>query len=96
MFNTVIYSLAVVFTYKEGQEFILPGECCAKWYGAEPAWKLRMEKNITRWLREADILREFACGKLRKRTGKDYAQQVMKWYAINGDKDSINKAIFVL
>ena len=95
MFNTVIYSLAVVFTYKEGQEFILPGECCAKWYGAEPAWKLRMEKN-TRWRREADILREFACGKLRKRTGKDYAQQVMKWYAINGDKDSINKAIFVL
>ena len=55
-----------------------------------------MRRNIDRWRKEADILKEFISGKLKKRSSVSFAHTVMKRYRINGDKDSINKAIFVL
>ena len=55
-----------------------------------------MQRNIDRWRKEADILKEFISGKLKKRSSVSFAQTVMKRYRVNGDKDSINKAIFIL
>ena len=96
--NTVIYSIAVVFTYKEGQEFLLPdgNSSGGKRNDGEPAWKLRMERNIARWRKEVDLLSEFISGRLKKKNSINNAQKVMKRYAINSDKNSINKTIFIL
>ena len=92
--NTIIYSVAVVFTFKEGEEYGIYGNKPS--VKEEPAWKQRLARNIARLRKETDILNSLVDGKLKKKGGFDYAQNVMRKYGIDGDRNSIKKAIFVL
>ena len=57
LINTIIYTVAAVFTYKEGHEFTVRGNLPKD--NVDPAWKLRLKKTKTRLRKEIDILRDF-------------------------------------
>merc|ERR1712105_457235 len=64
--NTIVYCVAVTFTYKEGQEYITKGKE-KKDKPDKPAWMTRITRNIARMRKEADILNECVNGNLKKR-----------------------------
>ena len=94
--NTVIYSVAVVFTFKEGSEFTLVDRDAKHEKKDEPAWKQRLSNNVSRWRREVDTLKDFLSGNLKKMVAVRYAHDIVRRYRINGDKQSITKLIFNL
>ena len=88
--NTVIYTVAAVIVFKEGQEFSA-GDSGANMRGrvtCEPVWKRRIERRIQVLRKEADILKSFLDGKLRRGEAYAYLNSVMKKYCIDGARDS--------
>ena len=63
--NSILYSVAAVMSFKEGQEFTLDGMKKIEKGREVPKWKQRLEKQIG-WLRkEADILKALLENKVK-------------------------------
>ena len=97
--NTILYSVATVFTNKEGEELMglhQANNGREKGEKQQPPWRARLERTITNLRKEVDILNEFANGKLKKNKGLKFAQAIMKKYGNNGSKRDMAKLVFNL
>ena len=86
MINTIIYTVAAVLVFKEGQEFSA-GESGANVSGRvirEPMWKSRITRKILVLRKEADILKASLDNKLRQGEAPAYFNSVMKKYCEDG------------
>ena len=96
--NTVLYSVAAVFTFKEGQESGCNSDSSAKKTGArsDPPWKVRLDKKLLTLRKEVDILQAEQSLRLKQPKAIAYRDSVFRKYRIDGTRASVTKTIFML
>ena len=92
--NTAIYAVAIVFSFKEGEEFCVSGNDAAKASRGEPKWKVRLENKIMHLRREADIISAQLAGRVRKSSALKALEKVCKRYKVSGSKVELEKTLF--
>ena len=98
LINTLLYVVAVVFTYKEGQEFACKPDVPAKKRDvcADPPWKVRLDKKLLSLRKEVDILQADQNSRLRQANAILFRDSVYKKYRIDGSRGSVAKVVFML
>ena len=94
--NSILYSVAAVMSFKEGQEFTLDGMKKIEKGREVPKWKQRLEKQIG-WLRkEADILKALLENKVKNVKASEFAKKVLMKYRVDGSRAAIMKLVFIV
>ena len=93
--NTIMYAVAAVFSFKEGDEL----RCGDAGVGpkrkvSEPKWKMRLERRVVVLRKEADILRAFLDKKIKSAKAYAYVSTVMKKYRVDGSRDATEAILF--
>ena len=97
--NTLLYSVAAVFTFKEGQESGCKDEGSHnKGKGSRPVpkWKCRLDKKVMNLRKEVDILQAGLSGRLKKQGAVSFKNMVCRKYGIEGNRTEVVRIIFML
>ena len=96
--NTVLYVVAAVFTFREGQELCVAGNVSIPKKNNDklPAWKERLQGKVSNLRKEADILKASLDERLKKSEAIRYRDSVYKKYAVDGSRKSVEKLLFKL
>ena len=98
LINTILYVVAAVFTFKEGQEFCVVSSLGVTKKNVDklPAWKARLQSKVSRLRKEADILKACLDNRLKRREAICHKESICKKYAIDGSRKSVEKLLFNL
>ena len=83
---------AAVFTFREGEEC---GNGSNEWRPkAEPRWKIRLDRQILTLRREADIIKAWLDGKIRRERASNHLTKVFNKYGVDGSKKAVEACYF--
>ena len=91
--NSVLYSVAAVMTFKEGEEFALDHPKKIEKKG-ELMRKCIIEKKISELRREADIQKAATEGKVKSEKAKSFLQNVVRKYRLDGSRAAMMKTLY--
>ena len=94
--NTAMYSVAAVFSFKEGEEFLLQSTAKPEKKNEEPRWKQRLERKIMGLRKEADILNASLQSRIRRERADKFLKSVMKKYGMDGSRATTMKTLFAI
>ena len=92
----MIYTVAAVVSYKEGQEFSACSDesNLSKKVAKDPVWKVRIEKKIQLLRKEADILKAHLDSRVSRGETVAFLNCVMRKYQVDGSKDGVTACLF--
>ena len=94
--NSVMYTVAAVTSFKDGQEFSSgPSKHGANVkQNQEPFWKLRLSRKIQVLRKEADILKAHLERKVKKPEACAFLNDVLRKFVLDGSRDGVAACLF--
>ena len=93
--NTVMFAIAAVMAFNEGEEFSVSGPKKVNEKG-EPKWKRRLDCRLVTLRKEVDILKAHLDHKIVRKSAFYYLECVMKKYGLDGYRGDVEPTLFRL